>query len=145
MAFEQATIRVEKQQEFAKLQAAVEQAFLPEKVERFLKQLDRKGIRVREFDAVLSARVLEDAVGGSAAKSDLSAWQLYQALPLSDQRPQNRFPLRFRGTGHGHLFLSFAGSVLEPRQSHGINPLRSIKTPSHSVPLQFSDPKVHSE
>ena len=64
MAFEQATIKVEKQQEFAKLQAAVEQAFLPEKVERFLKQLDRKGIRVREFDAVLSARALEDAVGG---------------------------------------------------------------------------------
>ncbi len=71
MAFEQATIKVEKQQEFAKLQAAVEQVFLPERVERFLKQLDRKGIRVREFDAVLSARTLENAVGGSAAKSDL--------------------------------------------------------------------------
>ena len=24
-------------------------------------------------------------VGGAAAKSDLSAWQLYQALPVSDQ------------------------------------------------------------
>ena len=93
MAFEQATIKVEKQQEFAKLQAAVEQAFLPEKVERFLKQLDRKGIRVREFDGVLSARVLEDAVGGTAAKSDLSAWQLYQALPLSDQAQMREFYL----------------------------------------------------
>jgi hypothetical protein len=85
MAFEQATIKIEKQQEFAKLQGAVEQAFLSEKVERFLKQLDRKGIRVRDFDTVLSARMLENAAGGSAAKSDLSAWQLYQALPLSDQ------------------------------------------------------------
>jgi hypothetical protein len=93
MAFEQATIKVEKQQEFAKLQAAVEQAFLPEKVERFLKQLDRKGIRVREFDAVLSARTLEGAIGGSAAKSDLSAWQLYQALPLSDQAQMREFYL----------------------------------------------------
>jgi hypothetical protein len=93
MAFEQATIKVEKQQQFAKLQAAVEQAFLPEKVERFLKQLDRKRIRVREFDGVLSARVLEDAVGGSAAKSDLSAWQLYQALPLSDQAQMREFYL----------------------------------------------------
>jgi hypothetical protein len=93
MAFEQATIKVEKQQEFAKLRAAVEQAFLPEKVERFLKQLDRKGIRVREFDGVLSARVLEAAVGGSAAKSDLSAWQLYQALPLSDQAQVREFYL----------------------------------------------------
>lgn len=93
MAFEQATIKVEKQQEFAKLQAAVEQAFLPEKVERFLKQLDRKGIRVREFDAVLSARTLESVVGGSAATSDLSAWQLYQALPLSDQAQMREFYL----------------------------------------------------
>jgi hypothetical protein len=93
MGFEQAAIKIEKQAEFAKLQAAVEQAFLVEKVERFLKQLDRKGIRVREFEAVLSARVLEDAVGGSAVKSDLSAWQLYQALPLSDQAQMREFYL----------------------------------------------------
>jgi len=93
MAFEQATIKVEKQQEFAKLQSAVEQAFLIEKVERFLKQLDRKGIRIREFESLLSARVLEHAAGGSAAKSDLSAWQLYQALPLSDQAQMREFYL----------------------------------------------------
>jgi hypothetical protein len=93
MAFEQATIKIEKQQEFAKLQAAVEQAFLPEKVERFLKQLDRKGIRIRDFDAVLSARMLENAAGGATAKSDLSGWQLYQALPLSDQAQMREFYL----------------------------------------------------
>ena len=57
--FEQAAIKVEKEQEFGKLKAAIEQAFLPEKAERFLKQLDRKGIRVRDFDAVLAQRVLE--------------------------------------------------------------------------------------
>jgi hypothetical protein len=87
--FEQAAIKIEKQQEFAKLQAAVEQAFLPEKVERFLKQLDRKGIRVREFDGVLAARLLEEVAGGSkvgsAGGKESSAWQSYQALPLSDQ------------------------------------------------------------
>ena len=93
MAFEQATIRIEKQQEFAKLQAAVEQAFLPEKVERFLKQLDRKGIRIRNFDAILAARALEEAAGGSAAGSEMSAWQLYQALPLSDQAQMREFYL----------------------------------------------------
>ena len=92
MAFEQAAIKIEKPQEFAKLQAAVEQAFLPEKVERFLKQLDRKGIRVREFDGVLSARVLED-VGGSVPNSELSAWQLYQELPQSDQAQMREFYL----------------------------------------------------
>jgi hypothetical protein len=93
VGFEQATIKIEKEAEFAKLQAAVEQAFLPEKVERFLKQLDRKGIRIREFDGVLAARALEDAVGGSAAGSGLSAWQLYQALPLSDQAQMREFYL----------------------------------------------------
>jgi hypothetical protein len=83
MAFEQAAIKIEKPREFAKLQGAIEQVFRPENIERFLKQLDRKGIRVRDFDAVLSSRLLEDL--GDSAKSELSAWQLYQALPLSDQ------------------------------------------------------------
>ena len=93
MAFEQAAIKIEKQQEFSKLQGTVEQAFSPEKVERFLKQVDRKGIRIREFDAVLSARALEGAVSGSDAGSSLSAWQLYQELPLSDQAQMREFYL----------------------------------------------------
>jgi 7,8-dihydro-6-hydroxymethylpterin-pyrophosphokinase len=92
VGFEQATIKVQKQEEFANLQAAVEQAFLPENIERFLKQLDRKGIRVRDFETVLSARTLEQAVSG-AAKSELSAWQLYQELPLSDQAQMREFYL----------------------------------------------------
>ena len=88
MAFEQAAINVEKQQEFAGLQAAIEQAFLPEKVERFLKQLDRKGIRIRDFDKVLTERVLE---GFGAA--GLDAQKLYKALTLSDQAQMREFYL----------------------------------------------------
>jgi len=88
VAFEQASIKVEKTQEFAELQAAVEQAFLPEKVERFLKQMDRKGIRIRSFDAVLAQRVLE---GFGAA--GLNARQLYEALPVSDQAQMREFYL----------------------------------------------------
>jgi ABC-type uncharacterized transport system permease subunit len=90
VSFEQATIRVEKQEEFSRLQAAIEQAFLPENAERFLKQLDRKGIRVRDFDGVLAKRVLEDA---AKAKSDVSAAHLYQALSLSDQAQMREFYL----------------------------------------------------
>ena len=90
VGFEQAAIKVQQEAEFAKLQAAIEQAFLPEKAERFLKQLNRKGIRVRDFDGVLAARALEDAVGSQAA---LSAWQLYQALPVSDQAQMREFYL----------------------------------------------------
>ena len=92
VGFEQAAIKIEKPQEFTKLQSAVERVFQPEKVKQFLKQLDRKGIRVREFDGVLSTRVLEN-VAGSAAKSELSAWQLYQALPVSDQAQMREFYL----------------------------------------------------
>jgi hypothetical protein len=90
MAFEQATIKIQKAEEFARLQAAVEQAFLPEKIERFLKQLDRKGIRVRDFDGVLAARALEDVAG---SQPGLSVSQLYRALPVSDQAQMREFYL----------------------------------------------------
>jgi len=78
--FEKAAIKIEKAQEYAKLQGAIEQAFLPDKVKEFLKQLDRKGIRIRNVDAVLAEKVLE-----RFGEPGLNAQQLYQALPLSDQ------------------------------------------------------------
>ena len=87
-SFEQAAIKIEKQKEFAKLQAAVEQAFLPKTAERFLKQLDRKGIRVRDFDAILAQRVLE-----SVGESGLMGQQLYGSLPVSDQAQMREFYL----------------------------------------------------
>jgi hypothetical protein len=90
VGFEQATIKIEKPKEFATLQAAVEQAFRTENAERFLKQLDRKGIRVRDFDGVLAKRLLKEVTG---AKSELSALKLYQALPLSDQAQMREFYL----------------------------------------------------
>ena len=80
MGFEQATIKVEKQQEFAELQAAVEQAFLPENAEKFLKQMDRKSLRIRDFDGVVAKKVLESVTGAKG-----NAAQLYQALTLTDQ------------------------------------------------------------
>jgi hypothetical protein len=88
VAFEQAAIKVQKEQEFARLQGAVEQVFLPAMVERFLKQLDRKGIRVRDFGAVLAQRVLE-GFGGAG----LDARQLYGSLPVSDQALMREFYL----------------------------------------------------
>ncbi len=88
VSFQQAAIKVEKAQEFARLQAAVEQAFLPDKAESFLKQLDRKGIRVRDFDAVLAKRMLE-----SVGAVELEARQLYESLPVSDQAQMREFYL----------------------------------------------------
>ena len=86
MAFEQAAIKVEKVQEYSRLQAAIEQAFSPARVERFLKQMDRKGIRIRDFEAVITQRVLD---GETAQNSP----QMYQALTLSDQALLREFYL----------------------------------------------------
>ena len=86
MAFEQAAIKVEKAQQFSRLQAAIEQAFAPATVEQFLKQMDRKGIRIRDFEGVMSQRVLD---GETAQNSP----QLYQALTLSDQALLREFYL----------------------------------------------------
>jgi hypothetical protein len=77
VSFQQAAIKVEKTQEFARLQAAIEQAFSPEKVEQFLKQLGRRGIRIRDVDSVLAQKVLDNP--------GLNSQQLYQSLVLSDQ------------------------------------------------------------
>jgi hypothetical protein len=88
VAFEQATIKVKSEQEYAALQSAVEQAFQSANVERFLKQLDRKGVRVRDFDAVLAQQVLE-----GFAESALNARGLYEGLPLSDQALMREFYL----------------------------------------------------
>src|SRR5579863_1287780 len=88
VAFEQATIKVQKDSEFSALRTAVDQAFRPERVERFLKQLDRKGIRIRDFDAVLAQRVLE-----GFAEAGLNARQLYGALTVSDQAQIREFYL----------------------------------------------------
>jgi len=88
VAFEQAAIKVEQAEEFGKLQAAIEHALLPDKVEKFLKQLHRKGIRIRDIDAVLAKRVLE-----GFSEPGLNAQQLYQALTVSDQAQLREFYL----------------------------------------------------
>jgi len=97
VAFEQAAIKVENAEEFGKLKVAIEQAFLPDKIEKFLKQLDRKGIRIRDLDAVLAKRVLEDF-----AAPETNAQQLYQSLTLSDQAQIREFYLsKLEGVDNG--------------------------------------------
>ena len=59
------------------------------KAERFLKQLDRKGIRVRDFDAVLARGLLEGVVG----EAGLDAVELYESLPVTDQAQMREFYL----------------------------------------------------
>jgi len=88
MGFEQAAIKVQKEQEYARLQAVVDQVFRPENAEKFLKHLDRRGIRVRDFDAVLAQRVFEEF-----GKAGFEARPLYELLPVSDQALMREFYL----------------------------------------------------
>jgi hypothetical protein len=81
MNFEQAAIKVEREQEFGQLKDAISRAFAPETVEKFLRKLASKKVRVRDWDAVLAKRLLENAVATSAESVD----GLYRSLTLSDQ------------------------------------------------------------
>ena len=77
-AFQQAGIPVEKGAEFEELKAGIERAFSPAVVEQFLKKLESKGIRIRQFDKVLDKKVFE--VDGVK-----DARKLYDALSVGDQ------------------------------------------------------------
>jgi hypothetical protein len=89
VGFEKAAIKVEKIEEFGQLQSAIEEAFSPDKVQRFLKGLQRGRVRIRDFDKVVILHALEAATG----RADLKARQLYGSLTLSDQGQMREFYL----------------------------------------------------
>jgi hypothetical protein len=86
MVFEQAVIKVENEKEFAELKRGIELAFQPERVEKFLRRLQAKGIRIRDFDSVLRYRILDEHVGSGAQL-------LYHSLTVSDQAQIREFYL----------------------------------------------------
>jgi hypothetical protein len=92
VGFQQAAIKVEKQQEFETLKNAIERVFTPSQVERYLKKVKSRGLRVRDLEPILSQRIFEqvDVVLG---KSDKTAQSLYQALTISDQAQMREFYL----------------------------------------------------
>ena len=81
MVFEQGTIKVEKEQEFSDLKVAIERAFAAERITKFLKTLNSRGIRVRDLEAIFAA----DAIDVAAEERAGTARSLYQSLPVSDQ------------------------------------------------------------
>ncbi|HYU46133.1 MAG TPA: hypothetical protein VEK84_08155 [Terriglobales bacterium] len=91
MGFEQATIKVERQKEFGELKGAIERAFRPEQAEKFLKRVEKEGIRVRQWDKVIAQGVIE-YVDDKFGKST-TARKLYEALPVSDQAQMREFYL----------------------------------------------------
>ena len=80
MSFEQAVIKVEKEREFGDLKAAIEKAFSFD-IRRFLKEIEGRKIRVRDFDSVLASGLIDLGAREKQGK----AQSLYESLPVSDQ------------------------------------------------------------
>ncbi len=89
MTFKQAAIKVEREREFGALKSAIEQAFAAAQIEKYLKKLDSRNVRVRDLDAVLATNALDVASGAKAG----TAGSLYQALTVSDQAQMREFYL----------------------------------------------------
>jgi hypothetical protein len=87
--FEQGLIKVEKEPEFSNLKAAMERALAADRVVKFLKALDGRGIRVRDLEAALAADAIDRATGDKRG----TARTLHQALPVSDQSQVREFYL----------------------------------------------------
>ena len=91
VVFEKAEIKVEREKEFAELRAVVARAFAGS-AEKFLRQVQRKGIRIRRFEEILTARVFE-AIDATLLRSGVAAKGLYDALTLPDQGQMREFYL----------------------------------------------------
>jgi hypothetical protein len=89
--FEQAQIKVERPQEFEQLRGAVERVFAS-RAGQFLGKLRSRGLRVREWEKLLAARVLEE-LDTPLAQGEQSARELYGALTVSDQAQMREFYL----------------------------------------------------
>src|SRR5437016_1449884 len=99
VSFQQVAIRVEKEKEFEDLKGTIDHAFGSERVEKFLKQVRKRGARVRDLEAILSRGVFEKVdrtqtkLGAQSLYQALGAQSLYQALTVSDQAQMREFYL----------------------------------------------------
>jgi hypothetical protein len=89
MIFEQAVIKVEKEREFGELKAEIERAFAAGNGAKFLKELEKRKIRVRDLDAVFAADAIDKASGDNAG----TARSLHSELAVSDQAQVREFYL----------------------------------------------------
>ena len=89
MAFEQAAIKVEKEKEFEELKRAINRAFAPASVQKYLRKVASSGIRIRDFDSVLGKGILEQ----TGALSGRRARDLYDSLTVTDQAQMKEFYL----------------------------------------------------
>ena len=90
--FRQAVIKVEDEKGFAEFRDAIERIFTSPQVEKFLRGLKKKGVGVRDFEAVLNGGFIELA-DEPLARAGKTAKGLWESLPLSDQSQVKEFYL----------------------------------------------------
>jgi len=88
VGFQQATIPIEKKPEFELLRDAIDKAYAPPRVEKFLGSMKSKGINVRHFDRVLAEKLIEKVYPQVE-----SAGSLYESLTMTDQAQMREFYL----------------------------------------------------
>ena len=67
MGFEQATIKVvERSVEFGELKGAIERVFSADRTNVYLKALAGRGLRVRDFDGILAANLIDLGAGSKS-------------------------------------------------------------------------------
>jgi len=89
--FEQATIAVDNKELFDLLNGVYENLFSAE-AESFLKAVKKKGLLIRHYEAVLASGAMEKA-SRALKQARITARQLYESLPLSDQAQVREFYL----------------------------------------------------
>jgi len=89
--FEQATIPVDNKELFDLLKGVYENLFSAE-VGSFLKAVKKKGLLIRHYEAVLASGAMEKA-SRTLKQAGMTARQLYESLPMSDQAQVREFYL----------------------------------------------------
>ncbi len=89
MGFEQATIPVQKEREFQQLRSAIDAVFAPPLAEKFLGRVKSKGLRVRNYEDVLAAGLIEKTYPSLGTSSKA----LYESLTVTDQGQMREFYL----------------------------------------------------
>jgi hypothetical protein len=84
VGFEQAAIRVHRQEEFRELKEAMVRALAPANIEGFLKRVEGAGLGVRNLEPMLAEGILENS-DEELGKSGRTAAELYGNLTVSDQ------------------------------------------------------------
>jgi hypothetical protein len=91
--YEQAVLSVEDPQRFSAVHTAIETSFSPSRIAGFLKSIERSGLRIRHFEAVLGKKLLgESAIAEYAQLGNADQGQIreFYLASLEQVEPELR-------------------------------------------------------